>query len=256
MKSSMGFLGLAVSGLTILLGACSDPDGDDTGTTEPGEIPENMTNACTGAELRLAAGFTPQPVVDFIGFRTESTQPRPKTGDAGVNTTEAAWIATLDNDVSGVACSSASDRAACEKKLADLRLLGDQCQGIPIVPKDAAGAAAPSEPGYCSLAYLVYTRGDEVGTVRSVSEAIAFFAGIDSPQEAMYLLRLSGEALICGGASPAAYAKKDDGYDVQTGAGTRCGQSSNRRLVHVSKAGEIKVVSSEPVSSERCTSSH
>lgn len=237
--------------MTMLLVACSDAGDDDV---QPGETPEGMTLACDGSSLLLAPGMTPAVAVDFIGFRSESTQPRPVTGDAGTNTSEAAWTATMGEDVRGTACSGASDRAACEQKLADLRVLGDECQGIPIVPKDSAGAA-PSQPGYCSTSYLVFTRGDENGTVKSLAEAIAFFGTIDAPQEAMYLLRLSGERLLCGGNVPATYRKVDDGYEVQAvGGNPRC-VHSGRRILHVSSSGAIRVISSETVTSESCSSS-
>ncbi len=227
---------------------CSDSTGEDDPTTpkETGEqpIPEGMSPACTGSSLQFCAGFKPASAVDFAGLRTESTEPRPTRDEAGVagSGVEAAWTATLGEDRVGTPCASASDRAACEDRLAKLRVLGDSCQGVPIVPLDvASGAAAPQQNGSCRTTYLVITRGDTVEAITDAAQALAFFGEIDSPQEALYLAFLSGESLQCAGSSPPLYVEKD-GYDILTSTSLRCGKTTARKMIHVSRSGQISTV--------------
>lgn len=227
-------------------------------------IPDGFTSACeAGATttLRFAAGLRPEREVDFVGVRVESTVPRgggsplPSPGmpcppDAGgCDPTPrppqelAEWSADFTGDQRGVLCGGASDRAACEKLVRELRRMANVCDGLSVVAK---AAAPPSEKprGTCSLTYLVYTRGDEVGTITSAPEARAFFGVIDSPQEAMYLASLEGERFTCDAATPAAYAEIADGYEVATSPGEPS-STCERRILQVSKAGVVRFVRKE-----------
>lgn len=245
----------SVAGGLLALAAC-------TVTTTPGSVPDGFTAACDASGLRLAKGFRPAKEVDFVGFRVESTQPRlaqagdpapgaapcqaPCGGDAGGGgdagvPNVAAWSASFTADVRGTPCSGATDKPACDAKVAALRLLSNVCDGLAVVPKDvAAGAAAPRPPGYCSLTYLVYTRGDEVGTVTG-AETLAFLGTIDAPEEAFYLAQLGGEYFSCGSTPEAAYSAVADGYDLVASGGLRA-PGCVRRVVHVSKAGAVQLV--------------
>jgi hypothetical protein len=107
-----------------------------------------------------------------------------------------------------------------------------------------AADPAPPRPGYCGIDALVYTRGDEMGVIRTIEEARAFFGVIDAPEEALYLVRLSGEGLNCTESAPAAYrALPEGGYEVQSTAFGRCGGLVSRKILKVSSAGIITVVS-------------
>lgn len=239
--------------LVVLTAGCSsEPFGD-----ADGGVPANMIAACTDGALNLCAGFAPARAVDYVGFRTESTTPRPATGDAGATgATEAAWTATLGPDQVGTPCGGASDRAACEDRLAKLRVLGDACQGVPIVPKDVASGAAeaPQQSGYCSTTYLVYTLGNDVVSLVDPVAVRQFLGTIDSPQEALYLVQASGESVGCGGSAPAAYREVEDGYEVQSATPLRCAGSTTQKILHVSRDGAITVVSAP--SGERCSASY
>ncbi len=211
------------------------------------DIPSGMTPACASKDddaPLFTNDLRPAVPVDFVGVRTETTAPRAANGapsfpaaDGGpgpatpATGTVAAWSAKFGSDVRGTPCSGAKDRPACEKKLATLRVLGDDCLGVPIVP-----LAAPSQPatqrGVCNASYLVYTRGDEVGTVRSGVDARAFFGEIDTPMEALYLVSQQGEQVQCA-APPAAYVATQDGYELVTGS--QC----KRRYVSVSRSGVV-----------------
>jgi len=214
-------------------------------------IPDGMTGACENETLLLTKGFRPAQPVDFLAFRTESTEPRaatgsavPREGDSGAPSptpvgNEAAWTASYTSDLVGTSCSRATDKPACEKKLAAIRLLGTTCDGLPIVPKAAPAEVQQKPLGACAMTYLVYTRGDEVGTVSTAAEAKTFFGDIDSPQEAMFVAQFGGEVFSCNEPSPAAFAAVEDGFELL--AGSRC----QRRFVRVSRAGVVTLVRTE-----------
>lgn len=229
-------------------------------------IPSGMTTACESGTIRFAAGFKPSKPADYVGERLESTTPRTSTpvafpsssGSAGAppvggstgSQTEAAREVANGSDSVGTACDKASDRAACQKKLEQESVIGAYCQGLAVVPKfrDAAFAPeAPYRPGSCSASFYAYTRGDEVGNLATRALALEFFGTIDSPEEALFLVRLSGESLSCAAEAPAAWRATADGYDVQSSAVDTCGEVTVRKILHVTAGGTITVVSSEKV---------
>lgn len=257
---------VCLAGILTAAAACT------VATTPPTPpVPDGFTAACEGPELLLAKGLRPATPVDFVGFRVESTFPRPAQapcpapcsdaggsdaggsdaggsdaggGSAEAGATVAAWSASFTSDVRGTPCSGATDRPACEKKVAALRLLSSFCDGLAVVPKvRAPGEAAPTVPGNCGIRYLVYTRGDEVGAVYSVEETRAFLGVVDAPQEAFYLARLSGELFSCSSAPPASYATVTEGYDLV--AGTSASGACVQRIVRVTKDGAVKLVKQE-----------
>jgi len=213
--------------VTVGLVACGAAEG----------VPEGFTSACEAGQVSTTKGISPARPVDFLGVRVESTSPRPVTGGNSPDN-EAAWTAAFTGDVQGTLCGGASDPAKCRDEVAKLRLLGDTCQGLRIVPKvRPADEAAPSQPtGTCETSYLLYTRGDEVGTLRTPDQVRAFLGDIDSPADAMWLASQGGEALVCSGPSPASYAKIEGGYEITTASA--CGT----RVVRVTRDGTVTVV--------------
>lgn len=213
--------------------------------TTQAPLPPGMTNACAGGVLQFAAGFKPARPVDFVGFRKETTVPRAVAGSPN-GAQEAALTAEITSDSVGNPCAGAPDVAACLTRFDALHVLGDKCNGLPIVPKDAAfgGTEAKPSSGNCNLEALVYTRGDEIGVIRTTGEARAFFGVVDSPQEALYLVRLSGESLVCNDGAPAAYrALPEGGYEVQATGFGACGGLVSRKILKVTTSGVISVVS-------------
>jgi hypothetical protein len=230
----------------------------------PSPVPDGFTSACEPVVgLRLAAGLRPAEEVDFVGFRTESTElvdapaadgpcpagaacpPRPTAPSP--TSRIAQWSARFSDDARGVPCAGASNRAACEKRIADIRLMQAQCDGFNVVPKVAPARDVTRPTGNCTLSYLVYTRGDEVGTVVTSEAARTFLGEINSPQEALFLAKLSGEALSCDAASPASYAPASDGYELSSSAGSQGGTTGacQRRILQVTKDGLVRFLRQE-----------
>lgn len=223
----MRILGLvgALSVLSSVTLACGLTAGGD-------DIPDGFTAAtCAQSALVLAKGLSPTNEVDFIGARTEATERDVRTAGNGGVVHVAEWSATMGADSRGAACANATDVDACKTKLANLRLMGDSCEGLSVVTKAAPMREQPS--GVCRVAYWVYTRGDEVGVIRSPSEARALFGTIDSPEEAIVIAQLAGETFSCGAA---AYARVDGGFDLTSSSA--CG----RRIVRVSSDGQVSVI--------------
>ncbi|HQY61290.1 MAG: hypothetical protein IPF92_22025 [Myxococcales bacterium] len=239
---------------------------------DPSTVPDGFTSACEPVVgLRLAAGLRPAKDVDFVGFRTESTQlvessagspatdgpcpagaacpPRPTTPSAPRTGWIAQWSARFSDDVRGVPCSGASDRPTCERRVAELRLIASECDGFSVVPKVAAPGGAVRSTGECTMSYLVYTRGDEVGTVSTDESARTFLGDINSPQEAILLAKLGGEAFSCDATSPAAYAPASDGYELSSSkvsvdpSGTPV--ACRRRILQVTKDGVVRFLRQE-----------
>jgi hypothetical protein len=191
-----------------------------------------------------------------VGFRAERTTP--DEPDAAGVTKSTKWSASVTTDSVGSPCRGAREVTSCLAALDARRALGDVCNGIAIRAEGlelresrSTDVAAPSEPaaplppGTCSTTALVYTRGDDVGLVQTLEDARAFLGVIDAPEEALLLVRLSGEALSCADAAPAAYRQLSDGsYEIQASYVTRCGDVATRKILRVTSSGEISVVSS------------
>ncbi|MFO0642291.1 MAG: hypothetical protein U0183_23895 [Polyangiaceae bacterium] len=226
---------LGALALLALSAACSGTNG----------LPDGYTSLCSGGVLTLARGFRPAAPVDFVGLRVESTSPRAVSASdpiaAGGAQQVAAWSARFV-DSQGTLCGTAKDKAKCEKAVAAVRELGTTCQGLEIVPQVAAREAAAIPQGTCETYYLLYTRGDEVGLVRSAREAVAFFGPIDSGEEAAYVARAGGETLVCAGAGGGAgYASVAGGFNVSTGQ-VDCEGAATGRIVQIAANGAPSVV--------------
>lgn len=181
------------------------------GATTP--VPEGFTSLCPS--LALTKGLRPTQPVDGIEHRSE-------VADAG------GWSVASD-DKQGSLCSAATDKAACEKKVAATRVL-TTCNGVAL--KEAAFAP---EQQRCQASYYVYTRGDEVGTLRSLPDTLAFLGEIDSPEEAVLVAQMNGEAFSCG-EREASFRVVGGGFEVSASA--VCGA----RILRVSNKGVVTLV--------------
>lgn len=170
------------------------------------------TNACEG-ENDLA-GITPAQAVDFMELRQTFSFVDPPMTDV---------VATQ-----GVACSKATG-TACSDSLKALMI--------------TSGWNVSSGPfGEGATRHLVFTRGDEVGSVTTLEALKTFVAPVDNPRDAVFLIRngLSDHNVICDERNVAAVS---DGFNVLTTSGTACGEGTHKdeHVVHVSSTGEITV---------------
>jgi len=169
-------------------------------------------NACAGAnELD---GVTPAQAVDFMELRQTFSFIDPPMTDV---------IASQ-----GVACSKATG-TACSDSLNTLMVSGGWTMS-------SNGSTLPA------TRQLVFTRGDEVGSVTTIDDLKTFLAPIENPRDAIFLVRngLSDHNINCDERNVATLS---DGFDVLTTSGTTCGEGTHldEHVVHVSSTGEITV---------------
>lgn len=176
------------------------------------------TTVCDGATYRPITGLKPQVPVDYVELRGESDLLEP--GDAGHQFT------TGDKD--GTPCATATNKTKCN---ADLAALGSYDGWV--VP--SYGNAAPMHT------YLVYTRGDTVGLVKTLDELVSFLGPIDTAKEAGLLVTQKGYAFVCP--SNNAKALPGGGYEVIARSGHTCGPEAHldEHRIDVSSAGVVEV---------------
>ncbi len=235
-----------VVALTLAASACGG--GGEGSAATP--IADGMSDLCTGNTVPLTTGFRPASPVDYLAFRTESMSYRydvglsdagSEDGDAGVDLTpdggRAAdgWTRTL-SEPTGEPCAGATDRAGCQKRFEELRLL-TSC--------DSTQSA--SSTAQCRLQHLVYTRGDEIGTVSTREEMIAFLGAIDTKEEALRIAQYEGLRAVCSASGPrSGWKAVTNGFELslQTGGGCSSGGSDvDEVLVRVTSDGRSEIVS-------------
>lgn len=168
---------------------------------------------------RIFAQLAPRVSADYLALRRfEISVPTPSETDAGL-------VTLLER---GKLCATAADPARCTKSY------------------NALAYEAPWSP------IVYFTRGDEVGVVKSAANAVTLLGGVDSAEEAFFVAGLAGFRFSCGGSNPAAYRATDDGFEIATEVGG-CGKPRERVVVHVHASGAIDEVSrttTEAVTSE------
>lgn len=219
--SARGLRPLGAALVTLgLVGCASEPT-----------APEGYTSMCDGDILQLVEGFRPAKDVDYLAFRRDEVVFSPGAAEAGVTTT------TLERR--GTPCATAKDKGACESALGRARALVGSCLGTPIGPKfRAPEEGAPDPRRTCTVTYLVFTRGDEVGLVVSDADVRSFFGAIDSPQEAAYVAQRGGEIVTCQTtpAMRAAYAVLAEGIGIVAQG------AAEPRIVRVAPDGTVSLV--------------
>jgi hypothetical protein len=183
-----------------------------------GDLGEGMDPACTGQTTAAAiSGWRPGTAVDFMVTRFETFSPG-----------EPEPFVVNELERTGEPCKTASDRTACEKQLADLRV---------------ANAQSPS------VFYLAFTRGDQVFTLKTVAEMEEFLRPIDTKEEAFFVVATKkGVNVACGG-DELKWTEAGDGFDVLVSDATSSCESEDghvdRVVMHVSNNGDVSEVDRE-----------
>jgi hypothetical protein len=155
------------------VGALTDA-GSDGGTVTP--FPDEASFGCQNPLSDLAAGLHPATPVDYLEARVV-TSPHPSL-DAGAGP----YVAPTSSV--GTPCAKASDLAACTANLRRATSTGWDLEGILCGP-------APYDKQF-----LVYTRGDQVGSAATAAEVASLLAPIDSPEEARVVLLASQDVSL------------------------------------------------------------
>lgn len=161
-------------------------------------------DACTSTNAATLANLTPDEAVDFMEIREQGSSTQ-RVGEV---------------------CGGAADFAACEDAFASLR----NPSGWELRP--SGGAPSPQ-------AWIVYTRGDEVGVVGR-AEIAGFLAPVDTVADALFLAQIAtlGTAQ-CGEDS---VRRTPLGYEVITQTSYSCGGGREESRVEVLTDGSTRVV--------------
>ncbi|MFP2898794.1 ferritin-like domain-containing protein [Corallococcus sp. 4LFB] len=170
--------------------------------------------ACTDQGLAVS-DLTLTPAPDFVQLRyigTNGGQPM------GTYTSSSS---------SGEACATATDVPACQEALVNATVTA----GFHHVCLD-----------FCTDAFLVTTRGDEVKTHATLAELQQVLGTVDTEQEAVLKTFAAGYSLLCGKKEHGAVKKNADGsFNVIGTKGYACGPGTEltQHVVKVTASGEV-----------------
>lgn len=186
---------------------------------EPGIDDSQFTeDLCRDGQEFPLAQVTPQTPVDYLEerFVYQETYDDPPT-----------YSDPMIRDAVGERCGGATDEAACSDAFAELPLDSQisLCQG-------------ECQQDYYSLGF---TRGAEVGVLRSAAEVNDFLGPVDSAGDAVLLARYDGYRILCEGDMAGVHP---EGFVVRAIEGG-CGSDLNELMLLVREDGSIEVIATE-----------
>jgi len=200
-----------------VLGGCAAAAED---TIDREQFTDNLCTPETG--LQVLDRLVPASEADYIERRTFS----PRFDDPE------SWDPARVGETVGEKCAQATDAAACEAAFEAL------------APDSEFQWFDPWE-GTEHHHSLAFTRGDEVGAIRSEAALLEFLGPIDSAGDAGLLADLRRHNILC---SPEAnVAESDDGYILHTRTGGGCGEGDDveEHVILVRPDGTIEVIQTE-----------
>jgi hypothetical protein len=205
----------------------------DAGTDgkEIAPFSDETSFSCQDPLPDLIGGLHPGTPVDYLEART-SRSPEPSP-DAG-----AGPFVPAPSSV-GTPCAKATDASACDTSLRRATAQGWDLDGILCGP-------APYEKQF-----LVYTRGDQVGTAGSAAEIVSLLAPIDSLEEARVVLLASADvALRCFDSPPTSGWRRnaDGSFEIIAIYG---GCPTRRSRYRIETSGALTVLADQ-TGSESC----
>lgn len=196
--------------VSLVLASAAGVLGCGSGDPGPGieSDPGFVTASCEDPEGDWLRGLVPEPPVDYLELRS-----------AIPGSTTLAKV--------GEACASAQDKPGCLQRLSTAMA----SSGFTIGPCNQA----------CVQGYLVVTQGDDVAVLSNRERVVGLLGDIDTPQEAVFLVRMQGFDTPCGsgGAKP-----EGSGFVVQAFSYEGC-DGKTRHLFNVSAAGAVSETSSD-----------
>ena len=158
--------------------------GDDSGdaATTPPPLPDEATFTCT-PPLPILSNVTPAVPVDYVELRSMLFD----LWDDGIPDTDGGSDADSDpktESTHGSPCAGGS--SACFEELAAQR-----------IGKHEGWSATGEGDTSIKMSFLVYTRGDEVGVVKSPQDLATFLGTVDTLEEARLLVTTRMRDLVC-----------------------------------------------------------
>ncbi len=185
------------------------------------DLTDYVSPACEGVSLAVSGLSTPMPV-DFVQLRQVSS-------NGGTQDRFESVIAS-----SGMACASATDRAACESALSRLT---------------SASGFRRSCLDVCSEYYVATTRGDQVTAHTTLESLRALLGSIDTAQEAALLAFAEGYDLSCQSLSRGAVRPESGGrFSIIGTRGGPCeGSAVTQFVLEISPSGEVREVRNQVI---------
>jgi hypothetical protein len=211
-------------------GACACGDSSSLGS--------DMEQACTGLGTSTSAmsGWKPGTPVDFMVRRSETVVIQ----TAGAEPK----LVVNEMDRTGEPCKTATDRAACEKQVAELHVVTES------TCKVEWGTSREPTRTNCDALYVLFTRGDQVFALKTTPEIEEFLRPIDTKEEAIFVAssktNLSGG---CTGNDQVKWKQTGDGFEVllydYAGSCSPSGGHVDGVVVRVSENGDVSEVERE-----------
>lgn len=194
--------------------------------------PLGMLSGCSslgdfdgGSICRYDEGFmadlTPAEATDYVAVRSAQSFGLDEELEVNVD------------DVWGTKCATATDPSACAAALAALPL---------------SDPLRTDSFQVQTLYDIVYSRGDETGTITEPAALAALLGVIDTPDEAMLMAFANGHDAVCGENN---WRKQGDGYVLLAGRGTACGEGTERVHYEVIVGADGQVTEGESEVVER-----
>ncbi len=160
----------------------SDSEVTDDAATIPPPLPDEETFTCTPPLSAILSNLTPTVPVDYVELRSmhfRRWNDGTPDADGGSGAT---WGPTTES-VHGSPCVGGGND--CVEKLAAQRI--DEHEGWPTGLGDFD----------IKRSFLIYTRGDEVGVVKSTQDLATFLGSVDTLEEARLLVTTTMLELVC-----------------------------------------------------------
>jgi len=209
----------------------NSPLSSDGGTKGDGAIPVGdaghewpgfVTTVCNGNQYKPLSGVTPATAVDYMEIRAQQGTSGVDSGSTQPGNTQSS---------TGTACATASDKTACTSKLAATSSPTGWAVGY-------IGSAGNMAAQY---AYLVYTRGDDVGIVDSIADLETFLAPIENPHDAALFVSIGGYQIVC----PSQNVKQSgSSIEIIARSGSTCGEGTHldEHRLSVNNDGKVQVL--------------
>ncbi len=196
-----------------------------------------MATAGCGGSIIATNDLTPPPSCDASGNRPLLQGLTPAHPVDYIELREVTFNGTPD-ETFGTKCKTATNVSTCTSAVAAITsTVGMQTcdNGGPIV--------------MCKNRYLVFTSGDQVGTITTVAELAAFLAPVDTSQEAVTILTLDNHVIECASSDPiGSRPAVGGGFDFVNVEGGGCADTF-RVEYHVAVDGTVTEVAREKIAS-------
>jgi hypothetical protein len=187
-------------------GAAVTPVQTEEDAAAPSPFDDPATFSCTTPLPDVVSNLRPAVPVDYVALRLLPGEPLDPDGGLPPATTGASH---------GTPCATATDPSACNGALS--------AATIASLNEGWTTSGDPFTGYVAEIAYLVFTRGDEVGVVRGL-ELPGFLGEIDTLEEARLLLQAYGRINFeCKPDSSNGWKRADDGSWLFLVNGAGCG---------------------------------